>query len=31
MFMAGNIQAMLDNFAALLEKVTASCVQSPGQ
>jgi len=30
-FTAGTVQAMLDNFAALLEKVIASGVQSPGQ
>jgi len=30
-FPAGTVQAMLDNFAALLEKVTTSGVQSPGQ
>ncbi len=30
-FTAGTVQAMLDNFAALLEKVTASGVQSPDQ
>ena len=30
-FAAGTVQAMLDNFAALLEKVAASGVQSPAQ
>jgi amino acid adenylation domain-containing protein len=30
-FAAGTVQAILDSFAALLEKVTTSGVQSPGQ
>lgn len=30
-FTAGTVQTMLDNFVALLEKVTAPGVQSPGQ
>jgi non-ribosomal peptide synthetase component F len=30
-FTASTVQTMLDNFAALLEKVTNSTVQSPGQ
>lgn len=30
-FTASTVQTMLDNFAALLEKVSASGVQSPGQ